>query len=79
MERPVISRYAWRQQRGNLLVEIIDDGRGLPENPNPKGMGLRILKYRTDSIGASLTVHNLSDRGVKIVLTLPHTGNCHET
>ncbi len=64
---------------GNLLVEIIDDGRGLPENPNPKGMGLRILKYRTDSIGASLTVHNLSDRGVKIVLTLPHTGNCHET
>ncbi|MEA1922247.1 MAG: cache domain-containing protein [Pseudomonadota bacterium] len=64
---------------GNLLVEIVDDGRGLPENPNPKGMGLRILKYRTDSIGASLTVHNLSDRGVKIVLTLPHTGNCHET
>ncbi len=60
---------------GNLLVEITDDGRGLPENPNPKGMGLRILKYRTDCLGATLTVNNLSGAGVKIVLSLPNTGN----
>ncbi len=63
----------------NLLVEIVDDGRGLPEKPNPKGMGLRILKYRTDSIGASLSVANLPDAGVKIILSLPHTGDRHET
>ena len=59
----------------HLLVEIADDGRGLPENLNPKGMGMRILKYRTDCLGASLTVDNLPGKGVKIVLSLPHTGN----
>ncbi len=59
----------------NLHVEIIDDGQGLPENPNPKGMGLRILQYRADSLGALLSVNSLPDAGVKIVLNLPHTGN----
>ena len=63
----------------NLLVEIADDGRGLPENPNPKGMGLRILKYRTDCLGASLTVNNLPGEGVKIVLSLPNKGDLYDT
>ena len=62
-----------------LQVEIVDDGRGLPEKLNPKGMGLRILKYRTDSIGALLSVANLPDAGVKIILSLPHIGGRHET
>ncbi|MBN2333641.1 MAG: cache domain-containing protein [Deltaproteobacteria bacterium] len=58
-----------------LRVEIADDGRGLPENLNPKGMGLRILQYRTDCLRGSLTVDNLPGKGVKIVLSLPTTGN----
>ena len=58
-----------------LLVEIIDDGQGLSENPNPKGMGLRILKYRTDCLGASLKIDNRPGAGVRIILSLPNTGN----
>jgi len=59
----------------NLLVEVADDGQGISKNQNPKGMGLHILKYRTNCLGASLVIDNLPGEGVKIVLSLPNTGN----
>lgn len=38
-----------------LLLTVEDDGVGLPEDAaNGRGMGLRIMKYRADSIGASV-------------------------
>ncbi|MBN2809361.1 MAG: cache domain-containing protein [Deltaproteobacteria bacterium] len=58
-----------------LQIEIDDDGVGLPENPNPKGMGLRILKYRTDCLGGGLVIDSRPGVGVRIVLTLPNPGD----
>ncbi|MCK5681204.1 cache domain-containing protein [bacterium] len=55
----------------SLLVEIVDDGRGLPDNPNPKGMGLSILKYRTDCLGAELDMESKPGVGVRVRLRLP--------
>ena len=54
-----------------LMVRIVDDGRGLPDNPNPKGMGLSILKYRADCLGAELKIENQSGAGVIVELRLP--------
>ncbi|NPA24915.1 MAG: HAMP domain-containing protein [Deltaproteobacteria bacterium] len=66
--------------RGNLQVEVIDDGRGMPDNPDAKGMGLRILRYRADCLGATLRIDNVPGSGVRITLTVPQTddgGNHH--
>ncbi len=54
-----------------LAVKIVDDGRGLPDNPNPKGMGLSILKYRADFLGAELNIENQLGAGVMVELRLP--------
>ena len=54
-----------------LSVKIIDDGEGLPDNPNPKGLGLSILKYRSDCLGAELDVENQPGAGVRVELRLP--------
>jgi signal transduction histidine kinase len=54
-----------------LTVKIVDDGRGLPDNPNPKGMGLSILKYRADCLGAELNIENQAGAGVMVELRLP--------
>ncbi len=54
-----------------LTVKIVDDGRGLPDNPNPKGMGLSILKYRADCLGAELKIENQPGAGVMLELRLP--------
>ncbi|RLB71250.1 MAG: histidine kinase [Deltaproteobacteria bacterium] len=54
-----------------LAVKIVDDGRGLPDNPNPKGMGLSILKYRADFLGAELNIENQPGAGVMVELRLP--------
>ena len=54
-----------------LTVKIVDDGHGLPDNPNPKGMGLSILKYRADCLGAELNIENQAGAGVMVELRLP--------
>ncbi len=56
-----------------LMVKIVDDGSGLPDNPNPKGMGLSILRYRADCLGAELKIENQPGAGVMVELRLPAT------
>jgi two-component sensor histidine kinase len=57
---PVAINLACRRGQGqNLVVEISDDGIGLPENFDPitsGGVGFKLIRSLSDSLGASMTV-----------------------
>jgi DNA-binding LacI/PurR family transcriptional regulator/signal transduction histidine kinase len=48
------------RREGRLVAEVRDFGRGMgPTKAQGRGMGLRIMRYRADSIGARLEIRNL--------------------
>lgn len=57
---------------GNRLVlRIEDDGVGFPKNPaKSKGMGLRVMQHRANSIGATLVVRPGRNGGTVVTCTL---------
>jgi signal transduction histidine kinase len=59
-----------------LVLTIIDDGIGLPENArNGDGLGLRIMAYRASMIGATFNVERLSSlSGTRVTCTLVANG-----
>jgi len=58
-------------QSGKLL-RVMDDGVGLPPmRINGRGMGLRIMSYRSELIGAKLDVRSQSTRGTVVTCLLP--------
>ena len=60
---------------GGLVLNITDDGIGLPEAArNGDGMGLRIMAYRAETIGATFNIERLPTRGTRITCTLPAEG-----
>ena len=49
-------------------LSIADDGAGFPEKlKNREGMGLRIMRYRAGTIGATLEIRRGADRGTVVV------------
>lgn len=55
-------------------LRITDDGCGIPRlSPRRRGMGLRIMNYRADVIGASLTFTSLESGGTLVACLLPTT------
>ena len=59
---------------GDLVtLEIADDGDGLGDAPrSAAGMGLRIMRYRAELIGAKLAIEPNVPHGTRIVCTLNH-------
>jgi signal transduction histidine kinase len=58
-------------QSGKLL-RVLDDGVGLPPMQiNGRGMGLRIMSYRSELIGAKLDVRSQGTRGTVVTCLLP--------
>lgn len=57
---------------GQLVLEISDDGAGLPKpgNKNP-GLGLGVLQHRASVIGAELIIDSKRGSGVTITCRLP--------
>jgi signal transduction histidine kinase len=54
------------------VLTITDDGSGLPENArNAKGMGLRIMAYRADMIGATFNLERLPTQGTRVTCARP--------
>jgi len=58
---------------GKLILTVTDDGIGLPENArNSDGMGLRIMAYRAEMIGATFNIERLSSSpGTRVTCALP--------
>ncbi|MBE3096483.1 MAG: PAS domain-containing protein [Planctomycetes bacterium] len=66
-------RLAIRLERSDesIILSVEDDGIGLPAQPQPgKGMGLRIMQYRADLLGASLGLERPEGGGTRVVCTL---------
>lgn len=64
------------QQSPRWVVEVRDDGRGFVDDPasdEETHVGLRIMRERADSIGASLDVDSVPGAGTSVTLTLPPT------
>ena len=56
-------------------IAVSDNGTGIPRKPpRRKGMGLRIMAYRADLIGATLSIERLSTRGTKVTCALSASG-----
>jgi signal transduction histidine kinase len=54
------------------IMTITDDGEGLPETPPPDaGMGLRIMAYRANMIGATFQIERLPDFGTRVAVNIP--------
>lgn len=65
-----------RTANGGIVIEIGDDGVGLPENFNPEkdgGMGFRLIRALAKSLGAKLKIESDS-LGLSFCLTLPPQG-----
>jgi PAS domain S-box-containing protein len=57
---------------GQVALEIRDDGTGLPARlAEGKGMGLRTMRYRADSMGAEFTVNRAAGGGTVVSCLLP--------
>jgi signal transduction histidine kinase len=62
-----------------IVLTVTDDGVGLPENArNKDGMGLRIMAYRADMIGATFNIERLPATGTRITCIVPHASVSNE-
>jgi signal transduction histidine kinase len=64
---------ALRRSEGRVVLEIADDGVGLPTQPAGAGggVGLGLMRHRAKMIGAELDVQSARGRGVAIVCRCP--------
>ncbi|HEY1304857.1 MAG TPA: PAS domain-containing protein [Vicinamibacterales bacterium] len=59
---------------GTTILTVSDDGHGLqPRRPEDQGVGLRIMRYRAQSIGASLTIESAPNEGTVVTCLLRDT------
>ena len=57
-----------------IKVAVQDDGAGFdPAMPSAEGLGLMIMRYRAELIGAALTVTSTAGNGCRIETALPRT------
>ena len=58
-------------QDGSWTMSVTDDGRGFaPGSQKHSGLGLRMMKFRTQLIGASLDIDAAPGKGVRITCAL---------
>jgi PAS domain S-box-containing protein len=61
-----------------LVLEISDDGRGLPRaGRKQRGIGLRVMRHRANVIGARLEIQSLPNGGVSVICRRPLTKCSH--
>jgi PAS domain S-box-containing protein len=61
------------QTSGNLAaLSVEDDGVGMPAEPSPGGMGLRIMQRRAAIIGAAISLGSVAGGGTVVRCTFPY-------
>jgi two-component system NarL family sensor kinase len=56
-----------------LMVEVVDDGRGVPADVVP-GIGLESIRARADELGGSWRIERRAEGGTRILARLPLPG-----
>ncbi len=65
-------RLGLRREKRALILEVDDDGEGFPEeNPENRGIGLRVMRYRARTIGAELETGSPPAGGARITCRIP--------
>ena len=55
-----------------LVLRVADDGDGFqPSTGEKNGMGLRVMRYRANTIGAQLRIHSTPGDGTQVTCSLP--------
>ena len=54
----------------SISLRVQDDGRGLPEEISGNGLGIHIMRYRANMIGARLRIDAARHRGVTVVCVI---------
>lgn len=54
-----------------VVLEVLDDGRGIPAMSRPHGLGLLGVAERAAALGGQVAVHRLPGAGTALRLTLP--------
>lgn len=60
----------WELTNGEAVLEVSDDGKGLPDEPREGGYGLLGMRERADAIGARLEVSSDHGRGTRVRCTV---------
>ncbi len=55
----------------NVTLTILDDGIGFDMAQKPKGIGLRSIRERAESIGGEINISSLSGNGTRIEVRIP--------
>jgi len=59
-------------ERGELRLDVIDDGRGLPQDwARPGHFGVRGMSERARSLGGEVVVENRTEGGTRVRARLP--------
>jgi PAS domain S-box-containing protein len=68
-----VSVALWREQQGDAVLEVRDDGRGISEQEagQPDGLGLLGMRERALLHGGTLTVTGIRGGGTTVLLRLP--------
>ena len=64
-------RVSLRVDRRALVVEVADDGRGLPAEVDPTGNGLKNFRERMDAAGGTVGVESAPRQGTRLVFKIP--------
>ena len=59
------------RNRKELTLTVKDNGKGFSTSKSHRGMGLHIMKYRADVIGARLTIESADGQGALVTCILP--------
>ncbi len=71
--KPTVVTATLRWEAPNLILQIKDNGSGIPKTCLEKsgGIGLRSLRERAAQIGAKLVIRTGPSRGTRIIVTVP--------
>lgn len=62
---------ALRQQGGQLVISIADDGVGMDPATRPRGLGLKGIEERVRELEGTVTIGRAAAGGLRLVITLP--------
>lgn len=62
---------ALRQQGGQLVISIADDGVGIDPAARPRGLGLKGIEERVRELEGTVTLGRPAGGGLRLVITLP--------
>jgi signal transduction histidine kinase len=67
-------RLGLERREDTLVLEVEDDGDGLPDSPSAEGgIGLRVMRHRAELIGGTLEIGSPPAGGTRIACFIPQS------